>query len=91
MEEADKTEESAEDMTAAETEPSPKKAINGGVKYCKTMGKIIRASSSTKVVFPPFQAVSSHSESKIAWLLSIKRSETTGEKYRRPKYSFGRY
>ena len=91
MEEADKTEESAEDMTAAETEPSPKKAINGGVKYCKTMGKIIRASSSTKVVFPPFQAVSSHSESKIAWLLSIKRSETTGGKYRRPKYSFGRY
>ena len=62
MEEADKTEESAEDMTAAETEPKPKKATNEGVKYCKTMGKIIRASSAVKVVFPPCQAVSSHPE-----------------------------
>ncbi len=35
-----KTLESAEDMTAAETAPSPKNDIYAGVKYCKTKGRI---------------------------------------------------
>ena len=42
IDEADNTEESAEDMTAAETAPRPKNETKAGVKYCKTMGKIIR-------------------------------------------------
>ena len=33
MDEADRTEESAEDMTAADTAPRPKKATNAGVRY----------------------------------------------------------
>ena len=49
MDDADNTEESAEDITAAETEPRPKKAINGGQRYCSTMGKIILASLSPRV------------------------------------------
>jgi hypothetical protein len=51
MDDADNTEESAEDITAAETEPRPKKAMKGGQRYCKTMGKIIRASSEVNVPF----------------------------------------
>lgn len=35
-----KTLESAEDITAAETAPSPKNDIYDGVKYCKTNGRI---------------------------------------------------
>ena len=42
IDDADKTEESADDMTAAETAPRPKNDTNAGVKYCRTMGKIIR-------------------------------------------------
>ena len=36
-----KTLESAEDITAAETAPRPKKATTGGVRYRKTIGRII--------------------------------------------------
>lgn len=39
MELALRSEESDEDMTAAETAPSPTKDTNGGVKYCNTMGR----------------------------------------------------
>ena len=42
IDDADNTEESADDMTAAETAPRPKNDTNAGVKYCRTMGKIIR-------------------------------------------------
>lgn len=42
---ADSTEESAEDITAAETAPSPRKVIAGGHKYCITNGKISFSSS----------------------------------------------
>ena len=42
IDDADKTEESADDITAAETAPRPKNDTNAGVKYCRTMGKIIR-------------------------------------------------
>lgn len=41
IEAADKTDESADDMTAAETAPKPKNDTKSGVKYCKTMGKIM--------------------------------------------------
>ena len=42
IDDADNTDESADDITAADTAPSPKKDTNAGVRYCKTMGKIIR-------------------------------------------------
>ena len=45
MEEAERTEESAEDMTAADTAPRPKKEAALGVRYCSTIGRIIRVSS----------------------------------------------
>ena len=35
MEEADRTEESADDMTAAETAPSPKNDMTLGVRNCE--------------------------------------------------------
>ena len=35
---ADSTDESAEDITAADTAPSPTKATAVGIKYCKTSG-----------------------------------------------------
>lgn len=45
---ADNTDESAEDMTAAETAPKPKKDTKSGVKYCKTIGRIMLVSSAVK-------------------------------------------
>jgi hypothetical protein len=45
MELAESTLESAEDITAAETAPSPKKDTKSGVKYCSTIGKIMLLSS----------------------------------------------
>ena len=41
IDDADNTEESADDMTAAETAPRPKNDTNAGVRYCRTIGKII--------------------------------------------------
>lgn len=46
MEAADSTDESAEDITAAETAPRPKNETKSGVKYCKTIGRIILVSDS---------------------------------------------
>ena len=40
MELAERTEESADDITAAEIAPSPRKVTQDGHKYCKTIGKI---------------------------------------------------
>jgi hypothetical protein len=40
MELADSMEESADDMTAADTAPRPKKDTQVGVRYCMTMGRI---------------------------------------------------
>lgn len=45
MELADRMEESAEDMTAAETAPSPKKEMYAGQRYCSTIGRIMSPSS----------------------------------------------
>lgn len=45
MEAADRTEESADDITAADTAPRPKNDTKSGVKYCKTIGNIILVSS----------------------------------------------
>ena len=49
MELADNTEESADDMTAAETAPNPMNETAGGVRYCKTNGKRRLASLESKV------------------------------------------
>lgn len=37
---ADKMEESADDITAADTAPRPKKDTHTGHRYCRTSGKI---------------------------------------------------
>ena len=47
MELADKTDESALDMTAAEIAPRPMKETQEGARYCKTMGSTRRVSSIT--------------------------------------------
>lgn len=44
MDDADNTDESAEDMTAADTAPNPKKDTKSGVRYCSTMGRIMLVS-----------------------------------------------
>lgn len=44
MELAERMEESADDMTAAETAPKPKKETNGGQRCWRTMGNIMSAS-----------------------------------------------
>ena len=58
MEEAERTELSAELMTAAETAPRPKKETAVGVRYCSTIGRIMRMSSSgippSAVRFPAY-------------------------------------
>jgi len=41
---AESTDESADDMTAAETAPSPMNVTHGGHRYCITIGKIIFSS-----------------------------------------------
>ena len=59
MELADKMEESADDMTAADTAPNPMKATTGGVRYCITRGKIRDGYSSGSVgssIFVRFQS-----------------------------------
>lgn len=48
MDEALSTLESAEDITAAETAPRPKKDTKSGVRYWSTIGKIIEVSSWVK-------------------------------------------
>lgn len=52
---------SAEDITAADTAPNPKKETKSGVKYCKTIGRIMLVSASVKgygPVYPvSFQAI----------------------------------
>ena len=45
MELAERTDESADDMTAAEMAPRPTNEIPIGVRYCKTRGKVKRLSS----------------------------------------------
>ncbi len=53
---ADKMDESAEDMTAAEMAPIPKIDTHCGVKYCRTTGTTILVSARTAfvVLSPPF-------------------------------------
>jgi len=53
MLDADRILESAEDMTAAETAPRPTKDTATGVRFCRTIGRIMDASPfSTGVGFP---------------------------------------
>ena len=51
MELAESVEESAEDITAAETAPNPMNETAEGVKYCKTKGSTRGASSGNNVPF----------------------------------------
>lgn len=44
MELADKTDESALDMTAAEIAPNPMNETHVGVRYCSTIGNVRRVS-----------------------------------------------
>lgn len=48
IEEAERMEESAEDITAAETAPSPTKDTKSGVRYWRTIGKIVLTCCSVK-------------------------------------------
>ena len=47
MVDAESMEESVEDMTAAETAPSPKKATALGVRYCRARGSTTWAKGSS--------------------------------------------
>lgn len=63
MEEADSTLESAEDMTAADTAPSPKNDTKSGVRCCSTSGRIMEVwsdVSSPSGVRSPRKPVSFH-------------------------------
>lgn len=57
IDDADKIDESAEDITAADTAPSPKKEICVGVRCCSTNGRIMLGSNSTPCVIVAFQFV----------------------------------
>lgn len=48
MELADKTLESADDITAAETAPKPRNETKSGVRYCRTIGRIMPVSCSVR-------------------------------------------
>lgn len=61
---ADNTDESAEDITAADTAPRPKKETKSGVKYCNTMGRIMLVSSAVKGHGPRY-SVSFHAVGKL--------------------------
>jgi hypothetical protein len=61
MELAERTLESAEDMTAAETAPKPKKDTKLGVRYCRTIGRIMLVSSVVRG-YTPLYPVSFHAE-----------------------------
>jgi hypothetical protein len=61
MDAADNTEESADDITAADTAPKPKNDTKSGVKYWRTIGRIMLVSSSVKG-HGPLYPVSFHAE-----------------------------
>jgi hypothetical protein len=52
MELAERTLESAEDITAAETAPKPKKETKLGVRYCRTIGRMVLVSSAVSGYTP---------------------------------------
>lgn len=55
MELAERTDESAEDITAADTAPSPMNVTQDGHMYCMTIGRIsLRWPSSSRVMFFSF-------------------------------------
>lgn len=56
---ADSTDESADDITAAETAPKPKNDTKSGVRYCNTIGKIMLVSSVVSG-YGPLYSVSFH-------------------------------
>lgn len=54
IEAADSTDESAEDITAADTAPNPKNETKSGVKYCNTIGKIMLVSATVSGYGPSY-------------------------------------
>ena len=60
---ADNTDESAEDITAADTAPNPKNDTKSGVRYCNTIGRIMLVSSAVNGHGPGYP-VSFHAEMK---------------------------
>lgn len=73
MDDALSTLESAEDMTAADTAPSPKNETNCGVRCCKTRGKIIDVCSevnSPSGVNGPLYAVSFQAVENIFFIIN---------------------
>lgn len=71
IEAADKTDESAEDITAADTAPNPKNETKSGVRYCRTMGRIMLVSASVNG-YGPLYSVSFHAEQVKIQLLMDK-------------------
>ena len=72
MELADRILESAEDMTAAETAPSPMNATAVGVKYCSTRGRIIDLSTtSVSLLALSYSAVCSQSTNTIVAVSTV--------------------
>lgn len=63
---ADNTDESAEDMTAADTAPRPKNDTKSGVRYCNTMGRIMLVSSAVNG-HGPLYSVSFHATTNITF------------------------
>jgi hypothetical protein len=72
MEAADNTDESADDMTAADTAPKPKNETKSGVRYCNTIGRIMLVSSAVNGHGPGY-SVSFQAKFKIELKLKKKK------------------
>ena len=70
---ADSIEESADDMTAADTAPSPIKVTQLGHRYCITIGNIIFCSSAG-IGTGPFQSVAFQSKVKSTFFLNSMKN-----------------
>lgn len=64
---ADKIEESADDITAAETAPRPKREMYTGQRYFRTIGKIMSASSLALGSSVPY----------VVWFQAIEQKQQT--------------
>ena len=66
---ADNTEESADDMTAAETAPKPMNVTQGGHRYCMTFGRMNFCSSGGTSTGPD-QSVwfQSGNKTRLSWM-----------------------
>lgn len=76
---ADSTDESAEDITAADTAPNPKNDTKSGVRYCNTIGNIMLVSVTVNGYGPvysvSFQAVSDDIISSQKMLFDLRKQK----------------